>query len=522
MIIQSKSDFRNFHDKQFRPGQEETIQYIYNSPAKINVVTAPCGSGKSLIGMTLGNIYPKYLYLVSSKQLQSQLQHDFPEAEMMWGRSNYPCTMIKGRDASECFHTSDHPCPQKSTCPYEAQKRKTLASKRQILNYTYFLTESNYVGRFSNYPIIVCDEGDTIEDRLYDIVSLTFTRRMLERYGLDEPEYKTFGSVKAISYWKSWAKKSIYSLESQINELEDEMYENDSKSDTYLGLLKELNKLNTLKDKLIIMQSYCDEGWVLEYFKDKWTIKMSWLNKDLTDLYFFNHGEKFVFMSATFPHPVVLAETLGLNVGDINTDIELGSNFPVENRLVYLTYTADMKSMKGGGIDEKEVVKIQHKISSILNEHPEEKGIIHTVNWNLNKAVMDIGNPRLITHVSGENKADTLRRFYGSSNGVFVSPSSTRGLDLVDDLARFNIIAKCPYKNVADKLVSARLYGKRGLGELWYKSSAAQEIVQACGRGVRSVDDYCTTYILDRQACKLITDNTSLFPRYFIESVEVE
>jgi Rad3-related DNA helicase len=106
-----------------------------------------------------------------------------------------------------------------------------------------------------------------------------------------------------------------------------------------------------------------------------------------------------------------------------------------------------------------------------------------------------------------------------STNGVFVSPSSTRGVDLPDDLCRFVIIAKAPFQSLGDKLVSRRVHGG-GLGAFWYRAICAQDIVQASGRGVRHKDDHCITYLLDKQIERLVVDNQNLFPKYWMEAVD--
>jgi Rad3-related DNA helicase len=74
---------------------------------------------------------------------------------------------------------------------------------------------------------------------------------------------------------------------------------------------------------------------------------------------------------------------------------------------------------------------------------------------------------------------------------------------------------------LGDKLVASRVYSKNGIGQYWYSSVAAQEIVQACGRSVRSKEDYAVTYILDSQACDLIVNHRRLFPKYFMDAVEM-
>jgi len=67
--------------------------------------------------------------------------------------------------------------------------------------------------------------------------------------------------------------------------------------------------------------------------------------------------------------------------------------------------------------------------------------------------------------------------------------------------------------------VSARVYGS-GLREFWYRSICAMDIVQGSGRGGAHKDDYCTSYLLDKQIRSLVVDNQNLFPRYWIEAVD--
>jgi len=218
-------------------------------------------------------------------------------------------------------------------------------------------------------------------------------------------------------------------------------------------------------------------------------------------------------MSATFPPKAVLSQMLGLPTGDIEY-IEIPSTFPAANRPVVINPVADM----GYKTFNNSLPRLLKTIEKILKKHSHEKGIIHTVSWKLNEAVMGMGNPRLVSHNS-HDKDEQLGRFIKSPDGVFVSPSSTRGVDLPDDKCRFVIIAKAPFQSLADKLVASRVYGS-GLGAFWYRAICAQDIVQASGRGVRHQDDYCVTYLLDKQIEKLVVDNQNLFPGYWKEALD--
>jgi Rad3-related DNA helicase len=169
-VDQAKGKFRNFRNREFRPGQAEAIATILRSGRRLIAVNAPTGTGKSLIGMAAGAAQEKSCYLCSSKQLQHQLESDFKEAMYMMGKANFPCGHDLTRSADLCLHTRTTPCRAKSSCPYEVHKRSVLAHRLQILNYAYFLNEANHVGKFSGYPLVVCDEADVLEGLLTGFV----------------------------------------------------------------------------------------------------------------------------------------------------------------------------------------------------------------------------------------------------------------------------------------------------------------------------------------------------------------
>lgn len=526
-IYQSKLSYSNFAESPFRPGQHEAIDFIYNSPKKIVVVVAPTGSGKSILGMVSGNMYKNFSYLVSSKQLQNQIIADFPEAIAMKGRSNYHCSRFLNITCADCSHSDASPCSFKHNgCQYERAKHRCLKSTRQILNYHYFITEANYVGNFTDYPFIVCDEGDVVEQVLSGIVSLHISVKRIKELGLRLPKYKSFTAYHAIDDWRNWCREADKALNHQISIHSDRLLNMHAGSPDYFAESKALRFYSSMQSNVSLFSQSLDDTWVVDMknvnnIPISYSLKPSWLNKGLVEKYFWRHGEKFLLMSATFPTKDVLAELLGLYSADIDI-IEMPSTFPVENRKVLLCYTANLKSNGKEGIDPQELMKINKKVKCILDKHPHEKGIIHTVNWKLNESIMSIGDTRLITH-DALNKHDQLTHFMNSDKPlVFVSPSSARGINLKDDLGRFSIIVKAPFPNLADKLVSTRLYSKSGVGRNWYESITAQEIVQMAGRCVRHDKDYAVTYILDHLACNMITQRSYLFPHYFLNSCDTE
>jgi Rad3-related DNA helicase len=51
----------------------------------------------------------------------------------------------------------------------------------------------------------------------------------------------------------------------------------------------------------------------------------------------------------------------------------------------------------------------------------------------------------------------------------------------------------------------------------WYANKMLSNVVQQCGRGIRSKLDHCKTYILDASVFEGIIKNKDKLPKYFIE-----
>ena len=76
---------------------------------------------------------------------------------------------------------------------------------------------------------------------------------------------------------------------------------------------------------------------------------------------------------------------------------------------------------------------------------------------------------------------------------VLISPSLYIGLDLKDDLSRFQIVTEVPYSDLGDRWINE----KRKISGQWYNWQTALRLVQGYGRSIRSKEDYAVTYVLD-------------------------
>ena len=55
----------------------------------------------------------------------------------------------------------------------------------------------------------------------------------------------------------------------------------------------------------------------------------------------------------------------------------------------------------------------------------------------------------------------------------------------------------------------------------WYTREAVLRLIQACGRIVRGLDDYGSTYIIDENVLRLISSNTEMFPEWWLNALEM-
>jgi Rad3-related DNA helicase len=90
------------------------------------------------------------------------------------------------------------------------------------------------------------------------------------------------------------------------------------------------------------------------------------------------------------------------------------------------------------------------------------------------------------------------------------------GFDFKDDLARWAVIAKVPFRYLGDKQVEARLAAEPD----WYAMQAVISVIQACGRIVRNGGDWGTVYVLDQDFGRLIDKHRQMFPKWFLDAVQ--
>ncbi len=96
---------------------------------------------------------------------------------------------------------------------------------------------------------------------------------------------------------------------------------------------------------------------------------------------------------------------------------------------------------------------------------------------------------------------------------VLISPSLWVGIDLKDDLSRFQIVAKTPYLSLSDKRIRVKMESNH----TWYRYETLMKLLQGFGRSIRHKDDNAITYVLDSTAEQLIKSMKNYVPKSYYD-----
>jgi Rad3-related DNA helicase len=194
-----------------------------------------------------------------------------------------------------------------------------------------------------------------------------------------------------------------------------------------------------------------------------------------------------LFMSATIGHPEDYALQIGLSNWEA---FEVPQVFSYENCEIFTVQPMISMSYKDKNIN---MPKMMHRIMKICAHHPNERGLIHSGNFEIMKEIQKLKNPRILTYSSSAEKENILELLKTRPDAIICGPSLVEGVSLDDDLCRFMICAKVPYQSIGDELTKKKMH----IYPNWYNWLTLSSILQSFGRPIRSNTDWCKTYLLD-------------------------
>lgn len=504
-----------------------------NNENKFILIDAPVGIGKSFSVIMMANWYRKNInphakfdIITNSKILQSQYTDDFEFINSLWGKANYKCEALgstceegkelKGLLGSKC-----------ENCPYDyalEQYRKGAIGLTNFHMHCIFSVYKESIIKEKASKVLFIDEAHEFDEVFCEFISIKLNESAIKRFDLNsELTISLISELKRIKDESDFNKFVIRILPLINSRVDDIRLSLNRVSSTEKK--EGLKKMSHIQNYVSKMENFVREydlnssNWMLnvEEFLDKvkkekintWCIEPVWSSIYLNDC-IWNNYDHVVFMSGTILDKDLFCFLNGLNSSD-TFHLKLDSPFPTENRPIYYKKQGKMSYNEKHKTWENYIPYIK----KILDHHKDHKGIIHTNSYELAMWIQrDIKDDRLLFHDS-KNKNDILNIHNNSKlPTVLISPSMENGINLKDDLSRFQIILKIPYPNLGSKRIKRR----QELKPDWFNWKTSVDLVQSYGRSIRSEEDWAKTYLLDSNFDLLARNYKDKFPKYFIEA----
>lgn len=497
--------------------------------------------------------------MTASKSLQDQYTGDFDFLRPMKGKGNFAClqqmdredlrdipypaalkkglTCDKGKCSQKVTENGqqiDQNCKYKPSildyeaktvtekiCPYYEQKYSALLAKSSVWNYSAYFQVLKYnkktYGKYLKKNIAIFDEAHKMEDQILQFVGIDITSNQISECKLDIDDYELSEVEMLITLLDDMASK--YSM--QLEEIEN--------SPTYTESDNERLDILTRKYERTAQQRvdlHTDkENYVIN---DPKKIDSKFHSVSLAPLDISKYVKEFMitpyqlFMSATI-NKDSFCETTGIEPDEVAFVDAPYSPFPAENRKI--------EFMEVGRINYNTPRDVEAKLYGTINEilstlHPDEKGLILTSSrsWcsriyqNLTASNQSrVQQCHSTGNENGMTQNEVLEMHASSYNGVLLSSSLWEGVDLKDDLSRFQIIAKAPYPVLTEK----RVVKKKEKHPLWYRSQTLTKLLQGFGRSIRNEDDKAVTYVLDSSVKSLLYTTKNMVPKSYHDVLSV-
>jgi ATP-dependent DNA helicase DinG len=546
----------SFPFKGMRPHQGEVLEKIGSSidaGKKFIILEAPVGFGKSAVAAALCRHFRSAYIMTSTKQLQEQYSADFGFTTVM-GKSNFTCQVptsfgrhvdcARGRcmadwSLADCQHyltfaqyemhlkrqcnkTSKCEALKRSggsMCPYYKQKWDSFRKDVTVGNYPFFFSELRFTDEIRRRRLLVCDEAHDLEKQLVGYSAYTLRASSVRQYQGPDAEFAIRYEAGMESDPGSW-----------VGVIEETRQILQAFFDAHSGTMTMQDKLTACRGMLESLKNFVDElkaspgNWIVSGLSKAQAVDGAVVVEEVhfqplevaaITSKLFDTADTVLLMSATIFSAELLCKTLGISQEDAAFVKVAESSFPVENRRIY---SMDIAKLNRASMDAS-MEGIAKAVDAIMDRHSGEKGVIHTTNYLQTNYILghvsEHNRARLVTTEGSKNRSELLRVHGTRDASVLISPSLHQGVDLKDDLSRFQIIMKVPYPDLSDRRTQVKMQRDEG----WYDWQTALRLVQTYGRSVRSETDHAVTYILDSNFPSFVRNHRDLFPAYFLEAL---
>ena len=403
------------------------------------------------------------------------------------------------------------------SCHYYMQKYDALVSKHSLWNYHAFFTIMKFNKKlfeeYLNRKVTIFDEAHKIEDQIIQFVGFDIFSGQVDECNLNLEKYNFTDLDSMIQLTDDM----VYSYAKKIKDIkESSAFQNDPDYELITGLERRHDKSAQAKiDILADKDNFVVNDPVKDLNGSFRTVSVKPIDVSKFAKSFFE-TEYQIFMSATIDK-FSFCENMGLQKDDVAFVDTMKSPFPIENRTIDLL---NIRRLSYGSTEEDELEVIK-TIDRIMDEHSDERGLILTSSIPRCQKIIRYLSPKNTQRIrlchsrnqDGKTQDDIISEHADDPTGVLLSSSLWEGVDLKDDLSRFQIIAKVPYPNYTEKRTKAKMQKF----PTWYTSQTLTKLLQGFGRSIRSDDDWAKTYVLDTAANNVFFKAQQMIPRAYYD-----
>ena len=522
----------------------EFIKYQIRHGKKYMMLNSPTGTGKSFFAVMFINWYLNYInsdarfdILTNSKILQNQYTREFPFMHSLKGRNSYTChtyncSCQEGKEMNKALKRS---C---SSCPYDQAYIDWINSDVALTNFHLFDTLHLFVpGHLDTKKcnVLIVDEAHDFESILCDFITMKISERSLKLLGFNDmkihrvsEELKNVKTVlKFIDFINDFF---IGELEMLLENMKSLLSNQKMTQPEKIRISRYVTNLETAFEAYKTFSKSMDEGtddihnWVLDVEKEtdnskktlfpmSYVVQPVWSRKYLNDV-IFKYYDHVIFMSGTILDKDIFAYLNGLEPS-LCSYFNIKSPFSAKRRPIYYIKVGKMT------FENKEATWEKQKeiLDKIINRNKDKKGIIHTTNYEIAGWIKEYykDNSRFLFHTPDDRDKVLYEHVTSTKPTILVSPSLMNGVDLKDELSRFQVILKIPYPNIKSEKIKKR---QKDYPQ-WYAWKTCVDLIQSYGRSIRSETDWAETYILDESLSNILKYNYKYLPEYFTEAIKL-
>ena len=408
------------------------------------------------------------------------------------------------------------------SCSYYLQKYEALVAKHSLWNYHAFFQIMKFNKKlFADYldrKVSIFDEAHKIEDQIIQFVGFDIFAGQVDECNLNSEKYDFTDLDSMIKLTDDIA----YSYANKIKNIkESPAFQNNPDYELISKLERRHDKaaqakidIVSDKDNFVVNDPMRDLNGNFRTISVK-PIDISKFAKTFFDT------EYQIFMSATIDKKS-FCENMGLEKDDIAFVDTPKSPFPIDHRTIDLL---NIKRLSYGSTEDDEIEVIK-TIDRILDEHSTVRGLILTSSIPRCQKIIRYLSPKNTRRIrichsknkDGKTQDEVISEHATDPIGVLLSSSLWEGVDLKDDLSRFQIIAKVPYPNYKEKRTKAKM----DKFPSWYTSQTLTKLLQGFGRSIRSNDDWAKTYVLDTAVNNVFFKAQQMIPKAYHDVLGME